>query len=36
MKLEDKNNTWYLVKEGHVDEAVMKHQGFPGTQQFSE
>lgn len=29
-------NTWYLVKEDHVDEAVVEHQGFPGAQQFSE
>lgn len=27
---------WYLVKEGHVYETVVEHQGFLSTQQFSE
>lgn len=26
----------YLVKEGHVDEAVVEHQGLPCTEKFSE
>lgn len=26
----------YLVKEGHVDEAVVQNQGLPGTEQLGE
>lgn len=36
MKLGDKDSTGYLVKESHVDEAVVEHDGLPSAEQFGE
>lgn len=36
MKLKEKQKSWYLVQEGHVDEAVVEHQRFLCTKQLSE